>query len=90
MGKAERIRKFAEDYTILCDDLEMACAPAGEVIANIHFVEEALLSGNSEDARSILEWLKAEVVEYDGDEYEQQHANEAKRLLCEYFVIIAM
>ena len=71
-------REFAERLVMLADDFEMNCLPVGEVIQNIHDVEDALAKG---DTQGYVEWLEGEIEEYDGDEATQYHADVAKELL---------
>lgn len=69
-------REFAERLVMLADDFEMNCLPVGEVIQNIHDVEDALAKG---DTQRYVEWLENEIEEYDGGS--GWHDDEAEELL---------
>lgn len=74
-------REFAERMVILADDLEWAmnCLPVGEVIQNLHEIENALADGETE---GYIKWLEDEIEEYEGnDGMFRWQVDEAKELL---------
>lgn len=71
-------REFAERYVMLGDDYDMNCLPVGEVIDAIHEIEVSIEEGNT---GWLMDWLRSEIEEYDGDPDTQDHADTAKELL---------
>ena len=74
----ENARKIAEIMVTLYDEHNTTWVPLGEVISEIHGIEDDLLWGDTEE---YINWLKMEIEEFKGNEEEEDYLDLCNHVL---------